>query len=286
MGEPEKGDVLTVVKPGFEVLTPDGWTSGLVELIENAGRRCYKSEHKIEKGSAPKFVAKFCRDMGHTSMIEHAFATVVWTGSRAMSHQLVRHRLAAYSQESQRYCDYGKKGFQVIAPPAIPLEVGQWVFIEKFPGQSHGNVWLHEDSIRSEQSHHAPIWELLQFRWLSDCRDAYKKYLWWREKAGFKPEDARFHLPNACKTEVAATYNFHTWRHIFEHRGLNPRAQWEIRGIAQAILKVFVVKWPSVFEDLYDRLDECNLAVEKAERAYKAKRIAHQHDLTYTDFLQ
>jgi thymidylate synthase (FAD) len=283
--EPKKGDVLTVHAPTFEVLTPDGWTSGLVELIENAGRRCYKSEHKIAPGSAPDFVARFCRDMGHTSMIEHATASVVWTGSRAMSHQLVRHRIAAYSQESQRYCDYGKKGFAVVPAQPMPLATGRWEFGAIEHGACEGSPrWSHESGESIYALNTTPTQELLKFQWLSDCRDAYLKYLWWRDKAGFKAEDARFKLPNETKTEVAATFNFHTWRHIFEHRGLNPRAQWEIRGIAQNVLRVFAERWPSVFSDLAEKIDECNAKVQKSEGAYALKREARQEQLVRSDF--
>ncbi len=281
----EKSNVLTVREPSFEVLTPDGWTSGMVPLIENAGRRCYKSEHKIGPDTANDFVERFCTRLGHTSMIEHAFATVVWTGSRAMSHQLVRHRLAAYSQESQRYCDYGKKGFQVIVPPAVPIKPGTWKL--GVPLEGHGerlSRWFHEDGDTLYGGAAVTTEERLKFQWLMDCHDEYAKYLWWRVMAGLKAEDARFHLPNGTKTEVAATYDFHMWRHIFEHRGLNPRAQWEIRGIAQDVLLVFAKKWPAVFGDLLDKIPECNERVRAADDSYGRKRHEILQTLTLEDF--
>jgi thymidylate synthase (FAD) len=281
----EKINSLTVREPSFEVLTPDGWTSGMVPLIEQAGRVCYKSEHKITPGSANKFVSHFCRNLGHTSMIEHAFATVVWTGSRAMSHQLVRHRLAAYSQESQRYCDYGKKGFQVVAVPTVGIKSGAWTLDMIEHGADEGLYrWSHEDGDMLYCGQAATTESRLKFQWLMDCRDEYAKYLWWRLMAGFRPEDARFHLPNGTKTEVAATYDFHMWRHIFEHRGLNPRAQWEIRSIAQQILKVFAEKWPAVFGDLLEQIQPCNDIVGKADLDYRVRRDQFAEGLTAADF--
>ena len=101
---------------------------------------------------------------------------------------------------------------------------------------------------------------------------------------GFRPEDARFHLPNMTKTEVAATYDFHMWRHIFQHRGLNPRAQWEIRGIAQQILKVFAEKWPAVFGDLLEQIPVCNDIVGKVDLDYYTKRGEFAEGLTVEDF--
>ncbi|KKM73963.1 hypothetical protein LCGC14_1405190 [marine sediment metagenome] len=254
-------NILTVVEPGFEVLTPDGWVSGMIALIENAGRRCYKSEHKIEPGSADKFVSKFCRDMGHTSMMEHAFATVVWTGSRAMSHQLVRHRIAAYSQESQRYCDYGKKGFTIIVPPALGIEPGTWYRDQLKPG------WRRDDG-KTMYARSVSTIERMQVRWLDESREVYMHYCWWMKFLRLRPEDARFKLPNETKTEVAATYNFHTWRHIFEHRGLNARAQWEIRGIAQAVCLKFAELWPAVFKDLGERVAEVRALVKPKDVGY------------------
>ena len=109
---------ITIVKPGYEILTS---TDGLIEHLELCGRTCYNS--------AAKFVQGLIRS-GHESVLEHASVTVRIICDRACSHQLVRHRLAAYSQESQRYCNYGKKGFQFIAPKSLEIPISEYHFFE------------------------------------------------------------------------------------------------------------------------------------------------------------
>lgn len=109
---------ITLVDPYVQLLTPREWILEYPRLIELFGRVCYKSEERIAPGSAKRFI-KMLMASGHHSVLEHLSITVKMIGDRAMSHQLVRHRLAAYSQESQRYCNYGKKGFHVICPEGI-----------------------------------------------------------------------------------------------------------------------------------------------------------------------
>lgn len=139
-------------------------------------------------------------------MLKHMTLTGKFIGSRTMSHQLVRHRMAAYSQESQRYCNYGKKGFQLIVPPTFSSE-------------------LPED-------HNSPFTVFSQREtFIRQCRMQYEWYVIML-KAGIPPEDARAILPNATKTEVVATYTLEMWKHVIEHRGHNPKAQWEIRDLS------------------------------------------------------
>lgn len=230
--------IITVVPPGYSLFTPVKWFDGMMDIIELAGRTCYKSETKVEAGSAPEFVRKIIKS-GHESVIEHCVITVKIFCSRACSHQLVRHRIAAYSQESQRYCDYGKLGFQVICPPNINLPGGKY----ERKGFCH---WVRKDDnrVQHEMTNRA--------RWLETVYDAYSTYLHLRDE-GTKPEDARFVLPNATKTEVVTTFNLRQWRHVFKDRALNPRAQWELREIMMAILEKFVELMPSVFGDLVEK---------------------------------
>ena len=120
-----------------------------------------------------------------------------------------------------RYCNYGKRGLQVICPPYVGLVPGMY-------GKLTGS--------------------LLQKRWLQSVQEAYNEYLWELDQ-GVKPEDARFLLPNATKTEVVATYNLRTWQHVLAIR-TDPHAQWEIRGIMQSILDDLQKLLPSVFGDI------------------------------------
>ena len=254
---------ITLVEPCAHVLTalyPDF----SLEVIEKAGRTCYKSEGKVASLSPENQVHArevFIHNMirrGHESVIEHATASCIFTCSRAASHQLVRHRLAAYSQESQRYCDYGKTGLQVICPPSIgipPLgtyeylhignaQMPSWYLTDPGPRQSLFSFCGHEEGA-------TPSFDIIRC-WMTSIHQSYQAYQCLRTQ-GVKPEDARFVLPNATKTEVFATFNFRVWRHIFKERTLNPRAQWEIRIITLQALEQLGRHFPVVFGDLLEK---------------------------------
>jgi len=184
-------------------------------FIELIGRTCYKSEDRITDTSAGRFL-KMLVSSGHESVIEHLTLTVKFVGSRAMSHQLVRHRLAAFSQESQRYVNYGK---------------GEKMFAVMPPGIFRAGGKVKEDFVRG-------------------INDACKQYIELLS-GGVKPEDARSLLPNAVKTEIVMSTNLRQWRHVVEERGLNSRAQWEIRTICLQVLEAFNGILPEVFGDLW-----------------------------------
>jgi thymidylate synthase (FAD) len=171
---------ITIVEPGFTVAPHTiNVMRELPKHVERCGRVCYKSEDKITSDSADKFVSKICRN-AHESVLEHAALTVFVTCSRACSHQLVRHRIAAYSQESQRYINYNKKGMEIICPPSIGVPTGEYevdVNGAKINGDFH------------------PEWN-----WLFAVAMTYDEYKYQIEK-GVKPEDARYILPNCMKTE-------------------------------------------------------------------------------------
>lgn len=219
--------MITVIEPSWSWLKlSERKIQWITEHLEECGRNCYKSEDRITPDSADKFVRKICRRK-HISVLEHEGLTARIVCSRAASHQLVRHRIAAYSQESMRYVNYGKRGLQVICPPRIGVPPGEY------------EQW-------------SPEWDRLHIKqksWISlmcQCYDEYQREL----AEGVRPEDARFVLPHACKTEVVATYNMRTWRHVIEERGLNGDAQWEIRGIFYDIYEHLKWRLPAIFEDL------------------------------------
>lgn len=224
--------LIEVIKPSWEILTN---TEGLVQHIERCGRTCYRSEDRITDTSAERFVRTICRN-NHESVLEHASITVRIICDRACSHQLVRHRIASYSQESQRYCDYSKRGLQVICPPSIGIPVGVY---EYGYDTLHGK-WGEKVS-------------RIQGDWLSTVLGCYSTYKSLRE-AKIPPEDARSVLPNATKTEVVTTFNLRQWRHVFVERALNSAAQWQIREIMQSLLVEFRNRLPAIFEDQYEQL--------------------------------
>jgi len=230
--------MIEIVNPGWKILTE---TDGLVQHIERCGRTCYKSEDRITDTSAERFVRTICRNR-HESVLEHGIVTVIIVCSRSCSHQLVRHRIAAYSQESQRYCDYGKRGLRVICPTRIGLTPGGYFFEDS--RLNLGWFKYRDGPILPDK-----IEDRRQVDWLATVGNCYSEYLAERED-GVPPEDARYVLPNATKTEIATTFNLRQWRHVFRERGLNRHAQWEIRGIFSTLLEEFQRRMPSVFEDL------------------------------------
>jgi len=178
-------------------------------LIERAGRTCYDTAARAGADTAASFIQMLIR-RGHLSVLEHAGATFRIRGvSRALSHQLVRHRLASFSQRSQRYVK--EDGFAYVTPPALEGD---------------------DDARR--------VFE----ETMETCRRAYGELL----DAGVRPEDARFVLPNAAATEVVMTANFREWRHVLALRG-DRAAQWEIRRVAVAICRELRKHAPAAFAD-------------------------------------
>lgn len=238
---------LRVVKPKAELVTPEDWFEKIPWLIEYCGRKSHKSEARMKDGSSDAFIKKVVRRLGHESIIEHMGITYDIVCSRACSHQLVRHRIAAYTQESMRFCDYGKGDdhiLNIIVPPSIASYSEGSIIFKNTDSQLTRMV---HDSTGIEDhfgmSHHEFGY------WFCGRLQDYKDYLRLRE-AGIPPEDARFSLPIACKTEVATTFNLRMWRHVFEQRALNKHAQWEIKGIFQWILQDLANRLPMVFGDL------------------------------------
>lgn len=204
---------MEIITPHATIETPLSHIADYLRLIESYGRVCHKSEEHIDEDSAEPFIRKFMIEMGHESVLEHCSVTVRFVCDRSASHQLVRHRLGAYSQESQRYVNYAGRGLQVICPPSI-----------------RGRAALFE-------------------RWCAAVEAAEKEYDR-LAASGIPPEDARSVLPNCTKTEVVATFNLRQWRHVFRQRALNPRAQWQIRELTTDLLKQFSRLMPAIFDDL------------------------------------
>ena len=176
-------------------------------LIESAGRLCWNTRDKT--GTVPDRIQRWL-EVGHESMIEHASATFFIRGSRAMTHELVRHRIASYSQRSQRYVREKEPSYLV--PPELSV--------------AGDAAEVYAEAMKS-------AWE------------AYGKLL----AAGLKPEIARYVLPNACYTEIICTWNFRELRHIIKLR-TSPRALPEIREVARRVRAIVREHAPEVFADL------------------------------------
>ena len=184
-------------------VTPDA-----ERLIEAAGRLCWDTQDKV--GTTPDRIQKWI-EIGHESMIEHACATFYIRASRVLTHELVRHRLASYSQRSQRYVKEEEPRY--IVPPEIK---------------------------ESKQYAHERFEEVMK-----TCWEAYGELL----AKGIKPEIARYVLPNACESQIICTWNFREIRHIIKLR-TSKRALPEIRTMANEIRRIVKEIAPQVFEDL------------------------------------
>ena len=199
---------IEIIKPGYKIETAiDG--EAILRRLEMYGRLSHKSEDKASEGSAPVFLKKIL-DWGHESILEHENITVRFICDRGVTHELVRHRLAAYTQESTRYCNYGHK-IQFIEP----------LFF-------------------------APNSELYSL-WFKGVQIAAENYSNLLEK-GATPEQARSLLPNSLKTEIVMTTNLREWRHVFKMRTA-AAAHPQIREIMIPLLLDFQKLIPVIFDD-------------------------------------
>lgn len=205
---------MKIIKPYHEIMTPiDGVQ--ILKHIENCGRICYKSEHKITEDSYLTF-AKNIVKRGHEAVIEHCSISVKFICDRGVSHEIVRHRVASYCQESTRYCNYSKEDFQ------SEITVIDPVFLEK---GTRGYA----------------LWE-------ANCQVAehtYFELLNW----GCSPQEARAVLPNSLKTEIVMTANLRERRHFLKLR-TSKAAHPQIREIAIPLLKELKERIPVIFDDI------------------------------------
>lgn len=205
---------MKVIEPGFEFMEEiDG--AQIIRKIERAGRVCYKSESNISDGSAEKFIRNIIK-RGHESVLEHGSISVKIVCDRGVTHEIVRHRVASYSQESTRYCNYSAEKFGTEITVIKPC------------------FW-------EETSTEYTIWK--------ESMELLEKNYMALLAAGAKPEQARSILPNSLKTEIAVTMNIREWRHFFRLR-TDKKAHPQMREIACRMLAAFQEKVPVLFEDI------------------------------------
>ena len=223
---------MKLIKPFVELLY---FNDDALKLIEIAGRTCYKSEDKIIETSSEKFALQRLKT-GHESVIEHSMATVRFTCDRGVSHELVRHRLASYSQESTRYCDYEGGNVVFIIPKIV---------VGCFPTVGGDDIWDETRVIKLSGvlgfRHPAVIWADIML--YAEAR--YKRL----RDAGWSPQWARSVLTNSLKTEVVMTANFREWRHFFKLR-TSAAAHPQMREVAIPLLKEMQSKIPVMFDDI------------------------------------
>lgn len=207
---------MRVINAGYEILTPI--TGDELKKIEIAGRTCYKSESSITDESAKTFVQKLINN-GHEAMLEHSSLTVKFICDRGVSHELVRHRLASFAQESTRFCNYSGDKFGSELTFIKPLFFAY--------GTKDYDEW--ETAMECAERHYLT---LLDF--------------------GRQPQEARSVLPNSIKTEVIMTANYREWRHFFKLRavGTTGKPHPQMTEITIPLLKEIKTKIPVIFDDL------------------------------------
>lgn len=211
---------MLAIHPSWSLETPIGQRE-ILKHIEKCGRTCYKSEAKIDDESAEQFVRNIIL-RGHESVLEHVSLTARIVCDRGVSHEIVRHRIASFSQESTRYCNYSDQRFGKEISFIIPC------------------FWCNEEK------------ELLYQEWETAVKKAEEAYFRLIQ-LGAKPEEARTVLPNSLKTEIVVTMNLREWRHFFLLR-TSKAAHPQMREIAIPMLQFFNENIPVVFEDIINKL--------------------------------
>ena len=199
-----------------------------LNIIELAGRTCYKSEDNITNNSSQKFVEMILKS-GHESVIEHVSASVKFITNRGVTHELVRHRLCAYSQESTRYVNYGGSDIEFIKPVWSNLKCS----------------YYYDDP--DADPHYPTIADVDFISACCYCEDSYNDLL----AQGWTPQQAREVLPNALKTEIVMTANLREWRHVFNLR-TSKKAHPQIRKLMIDCLRGFKKEIPVLFDNIGD----------------------------------
>jgi len=199
---------MRIIEPSYKIEDCPG-REEVLRRIEEAGRTCYKSEDRITEDSGAVFV-KMVLERGHESVIEHVSMTVRFVCNRGVTHEMVRHRLAAYSQESTRYCNYSK-------------------------GKHDNQITIINDGYEGEK---LDVW----MKVIETCEWGYMRLL----ELGEKPQKARNLLPIALKTEIVMTANIREWRHVFRLR-CSPLAHPQMRELMIPLLKDVAKRLPEIF---------------------------------------
>ncbi len=212
---------MKIIEPYFEILhMEDG--EEICRLLELAARTCYKSEDKIADGTSHGLLRRLLKT-GHESVIEHSSVSVRIVCDRGISHEIVRHRLCSFSQESTRYANYSRKKFGKEITVIRPF------------------FWDADSDLYKE-------WEQA----MKACEKAYITLM----ENGARAQEARSVLPNSLKTEIIVTANVREWRHIFNLR-CSAASHPQIRQIMLPMLKEFHSRIPVLFDALYEKYSKC-----------------------------
>ena len=213
---------MKIINASYQLIRPHTFAladrDAIYQMIERAGRTCYKSEDKITPESAARFIKNIVR-RGHEAMLEHASMTVKFIVDRGVSHELVRHRIASFAQESTRYCNYSFDKFD-----------GEVTFIKPY----FFEIGTEEFEV-----------------WKNSCQTTENAYLALLQM-NRTPQEARSVLPNSLKTEVIMTANMREWRHFFKLRaaGTTGAPHPQMAEVAVPLLKEVQNYMPELFGDI------------------------------------
>ena len=225
---------MKIIKPSVEILTEVNGEE-ILKHIEKIGRVCYKSEDKITDESAKEFVANIIK-RGHEAVIEHFNISVKFICDRGVSHEIVRHRIASYAQESTRYCNYSKDKFDNQITFIQPC----W-FMYDYTIYSPSKL---EDRLLKKDL----VFDDVETNWLTIMSQSEKSYKQLIEY-GWSAQEARSVLPNSLKTEIVVTMNLREWRHFFKLRTAKV-AHPQMREVAIMLLEQLKEKLPVIFDDI------------------------------------
>ena len=208
---------MKIINAGFQILSNINGMEMLKD-IEYIARTCYKSENSITELSAVKMVESLI-NRGHEAMLEHYVISVKFIVDRGVSHELIRHRMASYAQESTRYCNYSK---------------------DKFGNE----ITVIKPCFLDEDTENYRIWK-------SSCEAAEKAYFAMLDNDA-TPQEVRSVLPNSLKTEICMTANLREWRHFFKLRalGITGKPHPQMLEVTVPLLAEFKALIPVVFDDL------------------------------------
>lgn len=257
----ETKTVFKVIRPSYEISKLTPLDKDLIfARIEEAARTCYKSENKIDNESADRLIQHLCKK-GHWAMIEFGgMITVKFIANRGFTHEIVRHRLSSFAQESTRYVNYNQKGFEFVFPPEFEkiissekiqkaLEENQfWELLETVDKKDRSNIfhWLEimQFSIDRYNNLQEPfLHEAMKNKRLQ--KDENNK------KTNCNPQLARGVLPIDIKAEINVSANLREWRHIFKLR-CHPSAHPTMHVLMRPLLREFKEKLPYLFNDIED----------------------------------
>lgn len=212
---------MRTIKPEIEIIDMEDYDK-IIKKIEKIGRVCYKSEASITDDSAERFISNILK-RGHESVIEHEAVTIRMICDRGVTHEIVRHRIASYSQESTRYCNYAGDKFdnQITV---IDIAGGFEYDLNKENDKAKYNAWKEA---------------------MENAEKSYFKML----ELGASPQEARSVLPNSLKTEIVMTMNLRAWRNFFRLR-VDHHAHPQMREVARIALCEFKEKLPIFFADI------------------------------------